>query len=97
VNRAGGERGVTAVTYALMVAIIAVVLVGGVFVLGDSIKAALNGGAACVSDPQSCEGGAAGGGGSGGGGGGGGSATTTTVAPTTTAPAGSTTSTTAGP
>jgi Flp pilus assembly pilin Flp len=88
VNRAGGERGVTAVTYALMVAIIAVVLVGGVFVLGDSIKAALNGGAACVSDPQSCEGGAAGGGGG---------ATTTTVAPTTTAPAGSTTSTTAGP
>ena len=92
-NRAGGERGVTAVTYALMVAIIAVVLVGGVFVLGDSIKAALNGGAACVSDPQSCEGGAAGGGSGGGGGG----ATTTTVAPTTTAPAGSTTSTTAGP
>jgi Flp pilus assembly pilin Flp len=75
VNRAGGERGVTAVTYALMVAIIAVVLVGGVFVLGDSIKAALNGGAACVSDPQSCEGGAAGGGGgSSSGGGGSGSA-----------------------
>jgi Flp pilus assembly pilin Flp len=95
VDRAGGERGVTAVTYAVMVAIIAILLVGGVFVLGGSIQSVFNGGAACVSDPGSCDG--AGSGSGGGGGGGGGGATTTTVASTTTGPASSTTSTTAGP
>jgi Flp pilus assembly pilin Flp len=91
VDRAGSERGATAVTYAVMVAIIAILLVGGVFVLGDSIQAALDGGAECVADPGSCEGGA----GSGGGGGGGGGGTTTSrpASSTTT----SATTTTTGP
>ena len=87
-----GERGVTAVAYAVMVAIIALLLVGGVFVLSDSIKAALTGGAECVASPGACEGGSGGGGpgggGDGGGGGGGGSTTTSTQ------PASSTTTTT---
>jgi Flp pilus assembly pilin Flp len=91
VDRARGERGVTAVTYALMVAIIAILLVGGVFVLGGGIKTALNGGAECVSNPGSCEGG---GGSGGGGGGGGGGTTTSTRTATTTGP---TTTTTTGP
>jgi Flp pilus assembly pilin Flp len=98
VDRAGAERGATAVAYAVMVAIIALLLVGGVFVLSDSIKAALTGGAECVASPGACEGGSGGGGsgggsgGSGGGGGGGtttstgsGSTTTTTTTSTTTA------------
>jgi Flp pilus assembly pilin Flp len=93
VDRAGAERGATAVTYALMVAIIAVLLVGGVVVLGDSIRAALNGGAECVARPGSCEGGS---GGDGGGGGGGGGTTTSTRTATTTGPS-TTTTTTAGP
>ena len=80
-DRAGGERGVTAVAYALMVAIIAVLLVGGVFVLGDSIKAAFNGGADCVTSPSDCGGD---GSGSGGGNGGGGSNGTTTTRPAST-------------
>ena len=90
VDRAGGERGATAVAYAVMAAILALLLVGGVLVLSDSIKAALTGGAECVASPGSCEGGS-GGGGSGGGGGGGGSTTTTTGPASTT-----TTSTTLG-
>ena len=93
-DRAGGERGVTAVTYALMVAIIAILLVGGVFVLGGGIQTALNGGAECVSDPGSCEGGGGSGGGAGGGGGGGGGPTTSTPTVTTSGP---TTTTTTGP
>ena len=83
-DRAGGERGVTAVAYALMVAIIAVLLVGGVFILGDSIKSAFDHGGNCVAKPSECEDD------SGGGNGGGGSNGTTT-----TRPASSSTSTTA--
>ncbi|HEX2372474.1 MAG TPA: Flp family type IVb pilin [Actinomycetota bacterium] len=79
-DRAGGERGATAVAYAVMVAIIALLLVGGVFVLGGSIETALNGGAECVASPGACEGGSGGGGG----GGGGGATTTSRPAPTTT-------------
>jgi Flp pilus assembly pilin Flp len=94
VDRAGGERGATAVTYAVMVAIIAILLVGGVFVLGGSIQSALNGGAECVASPGSCEGGSGDGGGGGGGGGGG--TTTSTGTPTTTGPT-TTTTTTTGP
>jgi Flp pilus assembly pilin Flp len=94
VDRAGGERGATAVTYAVMVAIIAILLVGGVFVLGGSIQSALNGGAECVASPGSCEGGSGDGGGGGGGGGGG--TTTSTGPPTTTGPT-TTTTTTTGP
>src|SRR4029453_7872340 len=50
-----------------MVAIIALLLVGGVFVLSDSVRGAFTGGAECVASPGDCEGGS-GGGGSGGGG-----------------------------
>jgi hypothetical protein len=63
-----------------MVAIIALLLVGGVFVLGGSIETALSGGAECVASPGACEGGSGGGGG----GGGGGATTTSRPAPTTT-------------
>jgi Flp pilus assembly pilin Flp len=82
VDRSGGERGATAVAYAVMVAIITLLLVGSVFVLGDSIQTVLNGGAECVASPGDCEGGGSGGGG--GGGGGGGTTTTSRPAPTTT-------------
>jgi Flp pilus assembly pilin Flp len=97
VDRAGGERGATAVAYAVMAAILALLLVGGVLVLSDSIKAALTGGAECVASPWSCggsgggSGGGPGGGGPGGGGSGGGSTTTSTGPASTT-----TTSTTLG-
>jgi Flp pilus assembly pilin Flp len=90
VDRAGGERGVTAVTYALMVAIIAVLLVGGVFVLSGGIQTALNDGAECVASPSDCGNGSGGDGGDGGNGGGGGSSTTTA----STRPASTTTTTT---
>ena len=89
-DRAGGERGVTAVAYALMVAIIAVLLVGGIFVLGDSIKSAFDGGADCVARPSECEDGS----GTGGGDGGGGNGTTTTRPPSSST---STTTATTGP
>jgi Flp pilus assembly pilin Flp len=88
VDRSGGERGVTAVAYALMVAIIAVLLVGGVFVLGGSIQSVFDHGGDCVARPSECEDG----GGSGGGNGGGGNNGTTTSA---TRPASTTSTTTA--
>jgi hypothetical protein len=71
-----------------MIAIIALLLVAGVWVLSDRIGTTLSGGADCVADPGACEG--AGGGGGGGGGGGsttsssGPAATTTTATATTT-------------
>ena len=83
-DRAAGERGVTAVTYALMVAIIAVLLVGGVFVLSGGIQTALNDGAECVVSPGDCGNGSGGGGGEGGGGGGSGTTTATTRPASTT-------------
>jgi Flp pilus assembly pilin Flp len=95
VDRAGAQRGATAVAYAVMVAILALLLVGGIFVLSDSVKSAFTGGAECVASPGTCEGGGGGGGGSGSGGGGGGTssstdstgpASTTTSTTTTTAP-----------
>ena len=91
VHRAGGERGATAVAYAVMVAILALLLVAGVFVLSGSIQDALNGGAECVASPESCEDGSggAGGGDGGGGDGGGGGATTTTTPPGPTTTTGS--------
>ena len=91
VSRAGGERGATAVAYAVMVAIIALLLVAGVFVLGGSIEQAFTGGADCIVSPGSCDDGSGGGGSGGGGGGGGGGG------PTTTNPPGPTTTTTGGP
>jgi len=78
VDRAGSERGATAVAYAVMVAIIALLLVAGVFMLSGSIKGALDNGAECVAHPGGCEDGGSGGGG------GGGATTTTQPGPTTT-------------
>jgi Flp pilus assembly pilin Flp len=90
VDRAGSERGATAVAYAVMVAIIALLLVAGVFMLAGSIEEALDSGAECVANPGGCEGGSDGGGGDNGDGNGGGAATTTTTQPgpttTTTGP-----------
>jgi Flp pilus assembly pilin Flp len=85
VDRARAQRGATAIAYAVMVAIIALLLVGGIFMLSDSIKGALTGGAECVASPGACEGG------SGGGGGGGGSTTSTRSGSTTTSAATTTT------
>ena len=88
VDRAGSERGATAVAYAVMVAIIALLLVAGVFMLSGSIKGTLDNGAECVANPGGCDGGGSGGGGggggNGGGGNGGGATTTTQPGPTTT-------------
>jgi Flp pilus assembly pilin Flp len=81
VDRSGGERGATAVTYALMVAIIALLLVGGVFALGGSIQDVFNHGGNCVARPSECEDGS---GGSGGGGGGNNGSTTSTRPASTT-------------
>ena len=77
-----GERGVTAVAYAVMVAIIALLLVGGVFVLGESIQRAFDHGGDCVVSPGDC--GDDSGTGTGNGGGGNGSTTTTRPASTST-------------
>jgi hypothetical protein len=68
-----------------MVAIIAVLLVGGVFILGDSIKSAFDHGGNCVAVPSECEDDSGGGTGNGGGSNG----------TTTTRPAATSTSTTA--
>jgi hypothetical protein len=67
----------------VMVAIIALLLVAGVFMLSGSIEKALDNGAECVANPGGCEGGGNGGGGNGGGNGGG-ATTTTQPGPTTT-------------
>lgn len=88
VDRAGGERGATAVAYAVMIAILALLLVGGVMVLSGSVESAFTDGAQCVSDPGGCEGGGGSGGGTGNNGNGGGSSATSTTGP------GSTTTTT---
>ena len=99
VDRARAERGATAVAYAVMVAIIALLLVGGIFVLSDSVKGALTGGAECVASPGSCEdaSGGGGGGGPGGGGGGGGATTTGSTGPASSTTSSTTTTTTTGP
>jgi Flp pilus assembly pilin Flp len=95
VDRAGGERGATAVAYAVMVAILGLLLVSGFMVLSGGIDGALHEGANCVANPTDCGGGGPGGGPGGPGGPGGGSTTTrtTSVGTTTTA----TTATTTGP
>ena len=79
-DRSGGERGATAVTYALMVAIIALLLVGGIFALGGSIQDVFNHGGDCVVRPSECEDGS----GTGGGNGGGNNGTTTSSRPAST-------------
>ncbi|HEX7147848.1 MAG TPA: hypothetical protein VF512_10085 [Actinomycetota bacterium] len=92
-DRSGGERGATAVAYAIMLAILGLLLVAGVMVLSGSVETALNDGAECVSNPSGC--GDAGGGGDDGSGGGGGTTTITTgPGPTTTTGPGPTTTTT---
>jgi Flp pilus assembly pilin Flp len=92
VNRAGSERGATAVAYAVMVAIVALLLVAGVWVLSNQIGSSLSGGAECVASPGACEGGSGGGGGGNNGGGGNGGGTTTS----STRPEETTTTTAAG-
>jgi hypothetical protein len=73
-----------------MIAILALLLVGGIMVLSGSIETALTDGAQCVSDPSDCgEGGSGSGNGNGNGNGNGGGTTTTTgpsSTTTTTAP-----------
>ena len=89
VDRSGGERGATAVAYAIMLAILGLLLVAGIMVLSGSVETALNDGAECVSNPSDC-------GGSGGGNGNGGGSTTVTTGPaptTTTGPSPTTTTT----
>ena len=83
-DRAGGQRGATGVAYAVMVAIVALLLVGGVFVLGGSIEGVLTDAGGCVANIGDCGPGGGGGGGSGGNGGGNGGGTTTTAAGATT-------------
>jgi Flp pilus assembly pilin Flp len=94
VDRSGGERGATAVAYAIMLAILGMLLVAGVMVLSGSVETALSDGAECVSNPSDC-GGPGGGNGNGGGNGGGGGTTTVTTGPgpTTTTDPGPTTTT----
>jgi Flp pilus assembly pilin Flp len=46
------EDGVTAVEYALMVAIIALLMVAGFFLLFDNIRTAFDNTASCVKDPN---------------------------------------------
>ena len=46
------EDGVTAVEYALMVAIIALLMVAGFFLLFENVKTTFNDTATCVSSPQ---------------------------------------------
>ena len=45
------EDGVTAVEYALMVAIIALLMVAGFFLLFENVQTAFNETATCISDP----------------------------------------------
>ncbi|HSO54603.1 MAG TPA: hypothetical protein VL330_18140 [Actinomycetes bacterium] len=92
-DRSGGERGATAVAYAIMLAILGLLLVAGIMVLSGSVETALTDGAECVSNPSGC--GDGGGGGDDGGGGGGGTTTITTgPGPTTTTGPSPTTTTT---
>ncbi len=49
--RVADEEGVTAVEYALMVAIIALLLVGGFYLLFNSVASELDSSADCVSAP----------------------------------------------
>lgn len=84
VDRAGGERGATAVAYAVMVAILALLLVGGVMVLSGNVGMTLTDTGNCVADPSDCGGGNGNGSGNGNGNGNGGGSTTTTRAGTTT-------------
>jgi Flp pilus assembly pilin Flp len=47
----GREDGVTAVEYALMVAIIALLMVAGFFLLFENVQTAFDNTASCVADP----------------------------------------------
>jgi pilus assembly protein Flp/PilA len=50
-DRARGDRGATAVEYGLMVALIAVVIIGAVILLGDNLSAMFDGVADNVEAP----------------------------------------------
>jgi Flp pilus assembly pilin Flp len=86
VDRAGGQRGATAVAYAVMVAILALLLVSGVVILSGSIEEAFGDAGNCVANPTDCQigGGGTGSGGGNGNGNGGGTTTTTNAGTTTT-------------
>ena len=84
VDRAGGERGATAVAYAVMVAILALLLVGGVMVLSGNVGTTLTNTGNCVVDLSDCGGNGTGNGNGNGNGNGGGSTTTTRAGTTTT-------------
>jgi Flp pilus assembly pilin Flp len=84
VDRAGGERGATAVAYAVMVAILALLLVSGTMVLSGSVGGAFDDAGQCVATPSDCEVGGGSGSGQPGGGGPGGATTTTNGSSTTT-------------
>ena len=84
VDRAGGERGATAVAYAVMVAILALLLVGGVMVLSGNVGTTLTNTGNCVADLSDCGSGGNGSGNGNGNGNGGGSTTTTRAGTTTT-------------
>jgi Flp pilus assembly pilin Flp len=86
VDRAGGQRGATAVAYAVMVAILALLLVSGVVILSGSLEEAFGDAGNCVANPTDCQigGGGTGSGGGNGNGNGGGTTTTTNAGTTTT-------------
>ncbi|HEX2158739.1 MAG TPA: hypothetical protein VHS79_17435 [Actinomycetes bacterium] len=85
-DRAGGQRGATAVAYAVMVAILALLLVSGVVILSGSLEEAFGDAGNCVANPTDCQigGGGTGSGGGNGNGNGGGTTTTTNAGTTTT-------------
>jgi pilus assembly protein Flp/PilA len=53
-TRAADEGGATAVEYALMVALIAVVIIAAVAFIGTSASSQFNSVGGCVNDPSSC-------------------------------------------
>lgn len=83
VDRAGGERGATAVAYAVMVAILALLLVSGIVVLSGSVGGAFDDAGQCVATPSDCEIGGSSDGGQPGGGSGGTTSTTNGSSTTT--------------
>jgi Flp pilus assembly pilin Flp len=74
------DRGATAATYAVMAAIVALLLVAAVWLLASRVGSTFSEGGECVADPAP----AGCGPGSGGGGGGGGGGGTTTTSPSST-------------
>lgn len=48
------SAGITAIEYALLAALIAMAILGGVMAVGDSVQAIWNRVATCVANPASC-------------------------------------------